>query len=302
MNVASRVSVIIPTRDRFDYLAQALASVARQDAAADVLVVDDGPSGETADRLERNPREGLTVLRSGGAGRSAARNLGARAARTDFVAFLDDDDVFLPEHLSALLSTADSHPGAAVAGRAYLWDPQSGRRRAVNRPLTASQSYRRALTGTVLALQSLLVPRTAFLRVGGFDEGLEGSEDWALLLELTRVTEVVSVPVGGVLIREHSGRSMRDVDWDLHWRSVATDRLLQVPGLRLTPEEARTLRAGSDRYRAARLHEVGRDAEARSLLNAVRQAGVPELTWRRLMLQTIVGRRRVLAVRRGLRR
>jgi glycosyltransferase involved in cell wall biosynthesis len=107
------VSVVVPTHDRPDTLREALASIAAQtyddleaivvnDAGADVrAVVDTFPFARL---VEHEQNRGL----------AGARNTGIRAARGTYVAYLDDDDIFLPEHLGTLVSVLES-TGAAVA-------------------------------------------------------------------------------------------------------------------------------------------------------------------------------------------
>jgi len=92
------VSVIVPTRDRVRWLAEALDSIRSvgerlgQRAAIETIVVDDGSDPATEDLAAAF---GTRYLRSEGRGVSAARNTGLRTATGDFIAFLDDDDVWM---------------------------------------------------------------------------------------------------------------------------------------------------------------------------------------------------------------
>jgi glycosyltransferase involved in cell wall biosynthesis len=106
------ISVVIPTRDRADKLARALASVvAQSEPAGEVIVVDDGSSAEEAARIaalvENTP--GARLLQNAcSLGAAQARNLAAAEARGDLLAFLDSDDWWVPHRLAA---------HAAVLGR-----------------------------------------------------------------------------------------------------------------------------------------------------------------------------------------
>ena len=101
------VSVVIPTRDRWPLLATTLASALGQDGVAlEVVVVDDGsataapvvpPFDDPRVRIARNDRS---------LGVAGARNRGIEAARGEWIAFLDDDDVWAPAKLRRQLDAA----------------------------------------------------------------------------------------------------------------------------------------------------------------------------------------------------
>src|SRR6185436_5574152 len=92
-----RVSVVIPTRNRSRLLAEALQSVqaiAGPDLELEILVCDNGSTDDTADVARSF---GARVLQATTPGPSATRNVGIRAATGEFLAFLDDDDLWLPD-------------------------------------------------------------------------------------------------------------------------------------------------------------------------------------------------------------
>lgn len=112
------ISVVVPTCDRPAALRRCLAALARQDAdELDVVVVDDGRSGG---RVEA---PGARVVRAGGRGPAAARNLGARAARGSVICFTDDDCAPAPDWAQRLARACDE--GGAAAGTTIA-DPAAG--------------------------------------------------------------------------------------------------------------------------------------------------------------------------------
>ncbi len=103
-----RVTVIIPTFNRAHFLAQAIASVLAQTFSDfEVIVVDDGSTDDTAVVATAFQDDRVVYVRQQNAGRSAARNRGLALARGEFIAFLDDDDLYLPHKLQEQVSFLD---------------------------------------------------------------------------------------------------------------------------------------------------------------------------------------------------
>jgi len=97
-----RITAIVPTYNRQGTIARALDSVLAQvSPAAEIIVVDDGSQDGTRDRL-RPYRERIRYIYQPNAGVSAARNRGASEARSEWIAFLDSDDCWLPGHLERM--------------------------------------------------------------------------------------------------------------------------------------------------------------------------------------------------------
>ena len=105
------VSVVIPTYNRARYVGRAIDSaLAQTHRAYEIIVVDDGSSDDTESVLKDRYEERIRYIRQDNAGPSAARNVGIRAAKSEFIAFLDSDDVWLPRKLEVqmpLMAGAD---------------------------------------------------------------------------------------------------------------------------------------------------------------------------------------------------
>lgn len=111
---APLVSVIVPTYNRSALLQQALQSILRQDyPSVQVIVVDDGSGDDTAAVVQGFPS--VEYLRQANAGPSAARNLGQRAARGEYIGFLDADDLWDVDFLSTAVACLRSHADVAFA-------------------------------------------------------------------------------------------------------------------------------------------------------------------------------------------
>jgi len=107
----SLVSVVIPTYNRCDYLQQAVTSVLAQSYSNfEVIVVDDGSTDGTATVVADIGDTRVCYLYQANAGRSAARNRGVEAARGIYLAFLDDDDLYLPDKLVHQVAFLETNP------------------------------------------------------------------------------------------------------------------------------------------------------------------------------------------------
>ena len=198
------VSVVMPVHRRADVVGAAVASVlAQQHEAWELLVVDDGSGDDTVDAVRRaaGDDQRIRVLERENGGAGAARNTGLVAVRGDFVAFLDADNTWRPEHLSAalaaLLETDGSavHTGVRMVG-ANNADDASG-------PVETYRGEDGTLddlfAGNFIDLNALVVRRDVAAAVGPFDETLRRWIDWEWLLRIGKRFGVPAyVPVLGV--------------------------------------------------------------------------------------------------------
>jgi glycosyltransferase involved in cell wall biosynthesis len=221
--------VIVPTKDRPHWLAEALASVRRVAdrlqgrAALECLVIDDGDDPATPGIVRD---AGARYLRSYGHGVSAARNTGLRAATGEFIAFLDDDDVWTEQHVGVQLDALDADPSLGAAfGQIIVSDTDLQPRGEAwpQEPLPDGDAIP-FFGANIVQLGAFLVRQSAAQRAGGFDERLAASEDWDWQLRLARATRVAGIPVPVVSIRQH--RDPRRQDLDEWWRRRLSDEVV----------------------------------------------------------------------------
>jgi LmbE family N-acetylglucosaminyl deacetylase/glycosyltransferase involved in cell wall biosynthesis len=182
------ISVVVRTRDRPRLLAEALASLAAGSyRRAEVIVVNDG--GETPELAADLPWKVVRVDLPENVGRAGAAQAGVDAATGDYVAFLDDDDLALPEHLATLAGLVDgtgvrvAYTDAAVA--IYELDPERGWH-CVERRLPYSRDFDPdvLLVDNYIPFNTLLIERRLLAEAGPFDRSLPFFEDWDLLIRL----------------------------------------------------------------------------------------------------------------------
>jgi len=190
------VSVIIPTYKRPRELVRALRSVLAQEyAELEILVVDDNISGGEHRRLTEAALEGLdsriihirNEISLGGAG---ARNVGIQAARGVFVAFLDDDDEWLPGKLAAQLALFGTLPleYCSVDTGFFEIDERRNSKRTIL-PALRGDIFEELLVkhkGRAPKLSSMLCRTAALREVGLFDASLPSRQDLDLYLRLAR--------------------------------------------------------------------------------------------------------------------
>jgi glycosyltransferase involved in cell wall biosynthesis len=187
------IAALIPTRNRRELVCRAVRSTLAQTRPPnEIVVVDDGSTDGAGDAVRRlDPR--VRVVRTEGLGPAGARNAGARAARAEWLALLDSDDVWLPHHLDAVanaLATTAAPPPAVVFADAVLpGSDETVYGRAGFAPGAPATRVEDAAGWALMRLQPMMPSATAirradWLAVGGMDEQIECREDTYLYLRL----------------------------------------------------------------------------------------------------------------------
>ncbi len=220
MNLRPAVSIVIPTHNRWSLLSRAAlpSALAQEGVDVEVIVVDDGSRDETSERLAGLGDARVRVVRHESPRRvAAARNSGIAAARGDWLAFLDDDDVWAPDKLRRQLDSAAAD-GVSLAYSGVVVLDAAWRVIGVTIPEPVPDLRGLLLLRNVVpAGSSNVVVRTELVRsLGGFDERLHFNADWDLWLRLSELTSAAVRPeilVGYVrhpLSMAYGGRRARD--------------------------------------------------------------------------------------------
>lgn len=184
-----KISVIIPAYNRQDLILESIHSVLTQNYTnLEVIVVDNGSTDDTINCVARLKEPRITLICEPKRGAACARNAGVRAATGDVLAFLDSDDLWLPDKLTLQLKKLDQ--GAEMAFTEY--------REFVGEDHLAPQD--RGLATLSLSVITLMIRKADFLRVGFFDESLRAGEfmEWyaralRLPLQESRLDQVLSL-------------------------------------------------------------------------------------------------------------
>jgi glycosyltransferase involved in cell wall biosynthesis len=182
----SLVSVVIPTKNRPQYLRQAIASVYAQSYPHfEIIVVDDGSSDAVAEHL-RDYDDRLRCYRQPARGAAAARNLGISKAKGAFIAFLDDDDFYAPDKLQSGVDFFAQHPRIDWLCTGFFFVDGAGEpmpREAIVHTMPYLTAHDIALF-TFISTSTIMVRAPRLRQVGGFDETMGVSEDYALWAKL----------------------------------------------------------------------------------------------------------------------
>jgi len=175
MSEAPQISVVIPTYNRAQVVRNAIESVLAQTRpAAEIIVVDDGSKDDTREVLASYGNRIKAISQENG-GLSAARNTGIRAASSEWVAFLDDDDAHVPERLAIAAETIAIHPDidvhatntALVNSDGSELDMFAMRGRHATEHMRLERPLEWVLNGCFFA-QTLVVRKTAVVEAGMF--------------------------------------------------------------------------------------------------------------------------------------
>ena len=180
------VSVIIPTYNRGWIVGEAIDSVLVQDFSDyELIVVDDGSDDHTPEILAAYG-DRITVLRQANRGVSAARNRGIAAAAGRLMAFLDSDDLWLPQKLSTQVRYFAENPDAVICQTEERWIRNGVRVNPKKRHLKFSgMIFERSLALCLVSPSAVMIKKSLFNTVGVFDEDLPACEDYDLWLRIS---------------------------------------------------------------------------------------------------------------------
>lgn len=227
--MALTFALIIPTYRRPEFVVQAVQSALRQERGFDrIIVVPDGEDDSSAAALRDLPVEVHPIMHAGVA---AARNAGVALADTDWVCFLDDDDLLHPLYLSDLEAAIAEQPDASAFNAPYWsFGAQIGAREefaatTLDECLHAIETASArndmtylditghsfdALLGGLAGSMSTAAVRTDIIRAaGGFPVGLIAAEDWTMYVNVARFTEWRVLSERRAFFRDHGDNAMR---------------------------------------------------------------------------------------------
>ena len=180
------ISVVIPTYNRKHTLPRAIASVLNQTLQpTEIIMVDDGSTDGTADWIQETyPR--INPISQSNKGVSAARNIGIKSAKCDWIALLDSDDEWLPEKLEKQVEALNQNPGIKLCHTEEIWIRNGVR---VNQKKKhqkyGGHIFEKCLDMCRISPSSAILHQSVLDDVGYFDEAFSVCEDYDLWLRIT---------------------------------------------------------------------------------------------------------------------
>lgn len=267
MNRNAPVTVIVPAYNAAPFLQVTLQSLQQQTVQpTQVILVDDGSTDDTAAIAERH---GATVIRQKQRGPGAARNRGLAEATTEFVAFLDADDWYVPDKLERCVTTLTDLNAASIATDAWIVrDDRVEGRKNQQRVVPTALTLELLLRDNPIVCSTVVARRAAVLEAGGFDEdpALVATEDFDLWLRMAKREPFAYLPQPLTFYRVHAGslsansRFLRGIDRIME--KVAQEHTGEVHFLNLVKARRADVRLDL----AWDLLGAGRKQEARQLI------------------------------------
>ena len=179
-------SVIIPTYNRCQLVQESIESVMKQTFSSyEIIVVDDGSNDESRSYVTSRYGSKVTYFYQERLGPSAARNRGVEAAKGQYIAFLDSDDLWLPVKLERQMRYFELNPDILYCHTEEIWMSHGRRIYPKQKHQKAGgMIYDRALKLCLVSPSAVAIKKDLFVSVGGFDESFPAAEDYDLWLRL----------------------------------------------------------------------------------------------------------------------
>lgn len=272
------VSVVIPLYNKKNYIGRTIRSVLMQTIEDfEIIIIDDGSLDGSGDVAKTFLDSRIRLFRQENQGVSAARNNGVRNARADFIAFLDADDEWLPDHLKTLLRLRNEYSFAGAFTTAYtILEPNGKMRSARYRAIPANPReglipnyFKSATLGdSPLNSSSVGIPKIIFNEFGGFPEDEWWGEDTDLFGRIALKYPIAFSWGGGVIYHwDATGRVCGRPSLKPEPFVITAQRVLSTE--QLTESVRKDLKEYSARkelYRAASHLYVGNKTKARNIL------------------------------------
>ncbi len=222
------VSVIIPTFNRWPLVGAAIESVLAQTFSGfEVIIVDDGSTDDTGVELARFGSR-LRLLTQPNRGVSAARNFAVRHARGSCLAFLDSDDLWLPQKLAVQCAFMEQNPSVQICQTEEIWirngvrvNPKAKHRK------PCGDIFMPSLDLCLVSPSAVMLTRELFEQAGGFDETLPVCEDYDLWLRIA-VDHLVPLIADPLVVKRggHADQLSHSL-WGMdRYRILALEKLL----------------------------------------------------------------------------
>lgn len=196
------ISVIIPLYNKEDYISSSIKSVLDQTYTEfELIIVNDGSKDDSLTIVEQFKDKRIRIINKENGGVSSARNVGVESAVFEFIAFLDADDLWLPNHLNRIVELINMYGSEAVIFVNNFARFYGNDKLIVNRELNEldegviSNYFRLIMKKALLNSSCVCLSKTSFNLVGGFNTKLKNGEDIDMWVRLARKFKIAYSPM-----------------------------------------------------------------------------------------------------------
>lgn len=194
----AKVSVIIPSYNRAHCIAACVTSVLNQTIQdIEVIIVDDNSADNTREIVEKINDERIKYFRhEKNMGGAVARNTGIKNSSGEFIAFLDSDDLWLPEKLEKQINLLETKGNSF--GLCYTWfilqDPDGNEIMRLEYKVSGKSNPDLLIKNCVGTFSSVVFRKTVLDEIDGLDDKMRSCQDWDLFIRANQVTDICFVP------------------------------------------------------------------------------------------------------------
>lgn len=194
MAALKTISVIIPAYNRGNTIKRCIHSVLSQTYPVDeIIVVDDGSTDDTLEKILEMDSNLVRVLRQKHKGAQAARNLGIREAKGDYIAFLDSDDEWMADKLEVQMPHMRGRQDIVVYCDCYEVNRQAGQTRLKIAGGSSGNVYKEMLMNSGPTFPGIVCSKQALLNIGLLDENVPAHQEWETAIRLSKQNEFVYI-------------------------------------------------------------------------------------------------------------
>ena len=228
-----KVSVIIPTYNRIQFIGTAIKSIINQTyKPLEIILIDDGSNDGTSDMVKKQ-FPFVELFYQPNSGVSCARNKGIKMARGDWIAFLDSDDEWLPQKLNKQTHSIRNNPNILFFHSNEIWIKDGLRiNQGKKHAKYGGWIFEKCLDICRISPSSVVMHKSIFQNIGLFDEDLQICEDYDMWLRVTARYKVFYS--NEFLINKYGGHDdqlSKALNGIENYRAYAIEKLLRQGGL-----------------------------------------------------------------------
>lgn len=221
------VAVVIPTHKRPESLKRAVASVLQQSLQPDeIVIVDDAQSEDTKKFVDSLDSSIVSYVENPSAGASSSRNLGAMSAKSSYVAFLDDDDIWLKDKLEVQVQEIVARDLDACFSRMHIEYEFTNISYVTRSKNLVDASKEILLNNYIGGTISSVIRKDLFLGVGGFDISFPAREEYDLWIRLIHSGAKVGIVEKPLVVAYRSLNKRGRISQDIENYKCANNKLL----------------------------------------------------------------------------